>query len=388
MNAAAAAAGAGGAVGAAGAAGAVATAATAATDATDAPALDLFDLMKSYEANVRIYLRDLFELVEKTVNEYMGKPNYDKYREHFEHIFKDRTVSLMSLNIKGLQSAILFKIIEDQESGQKPVALEVVPELLVYLGVGIPGSTWDRYEYIMEMKDEYPLLTMLFDPTNNFIVSLDGELSLQLLNLSYAQDVYLLGLSPKNIFADGQLLDPVSFFMHDLGHYLLRKKILGTTEISRMNVHHFLHMLKFTEVDNTHRYACNLWIFLLTHEFLFKGQELILSTPLDINTLLGSLKTDEGTSLLEEFAHKCLHRFYKSVLPKTLDITGATEAEQLSKIKTYLQWSYNVFTSYWNRSFTEKRARLPPGAYAERRTKKRSRKQKRRQSRKTRRSLS
>jgi hypothetical protein len=361
---------------------------------------------------IKAHLQALYEVAYKTVEGMPEGRTRDAAEEHLAHIFTDRTVSITSLNIKSLQCAVLFRILQvwagkiREDYDDPHVGGE---EFLLYIGVltmdeeskkaaGLENSPtkapWDSYEsmlyYAANYKTEYLLRededgrTVLDDEpikdiglealiladerpdvypelNDKMIVTLLGDLSLFELNRSLADNLYILALSPTPVLADGYNMDSLTFLFHDAFHRKQRRKYSGTTPVTRGNVKRFLDSALYRDLTDDERHVCDMWIFLITHELLFQGavqrqEEYFLSGPIgpekDIHALQYKRRhvyvLDKIASDITTRESDRLAPALKGVLPPSM--TGAKKAD----VVRWLGASWLRFVSVWNSSFERK----------------------------------
>lgn len=230
-----------------------------------------------------------------------------EYRKRFLAIFSDKEVSITSLNIKSLLCVALFTeimLVKNEfaailHKAQEPGGLSPYP-LRWYTGRAMEERHFyvDMYEilnrlvdlskvkdisyyrHILTGDDRYGRLIIDDDGKmpdlkgSTVIASILGDLSLEDMNVSLANNIHLVGITDDVVIADGYCHTPLSFLFHDLFH-ISAYSDLDATGIVRDNIWHFLNtsyeyrMLNGDgsgETPGDQKYMCNLWIFLIQHE--------------------------------------------------------------------------------------------------------------------------
>jgi hypothetical protein len=225
---------------------------------------------------VKSQLQLLYKTAVRTVESYRGKATEAQmatYQTHLDNIFRDRTVSFTSLNIKSLQCAMLFTILTihipnpDTNSYRRYIIDDIYFPL--------HAIKWDTYEPVLafiKSKEMRYLDWLVIDETespcipdlkNKAIVVLLGEMTLYELISSMTNDIYFCGLITSIANIDGREGGtPLGFLDHDLGHMADRFLFSRPEQIHQTNenVKQFLHFLNNTSehIRNT----CLMWVFL------------------------------------------------------------------------------------------------------------------------------
>jgi hypothetical protein len=258
-------------------------------------------ILHQYQKLVKANLKVLEEFAIERIEQEKGQPYYEKCVARLTNIFREKEATITSLNIKALLCAVLFtEIIADKLTSKnykkeadffddlirysKDITpYPLVPEVFKYFFdkfqkikpiVDLDNiKPLEYYKTHLRKDDDYKHLVIEND-TGDVVPTLDkiviatvlGSLSLEDINMSLANNIYLIGLSGEPVIADGFLVPPISFFWHDLAH-IDGYKNLGLTETTNKNVREFLRSSEYSELNEEKQYMCNVYLFILQHEF-------------------------------------------------------------------------------------------------------------------------
>jgi hypothetical protein len=282
-----------------------------------------------------------------------------QYQQHLDNIFSDDHVSATALNVKSLQCAVLFSIMEGVDI---KVGTFGAPDFLNYAINTI--KNWDNYDKFIKnnalssipgdvgdyLVIEEPTGTTSCVPSfkKKALIVLLGEMTLYELVSSMANDVYLIGLPTKSTIADGSIMAPVSFLLHDLDHMKYRVEI-DDTIIHEVNllIRHFLKHIKDIEIKTRDTYL--MFLFLIIHEKnydikLLKTLRIVgIVDPgrfLDKNDLGGFLPTDHEFKTRED-VNKWLQSEW-SIFSKEWNEQIISRKEEILATAAASNWGSNV----------------------------------------------
>lgn len=323
---------------------------------------------------VKSHLHSLRTMAESAVSSFRTR-NPGKFplcETHLSNIFKDRdarTFTISSLNIKSLQCSVLFTLMSEE-------GVQNFEDSHTLFNSIISTDSWDTFQGMLDILPD--LRTYSTDPTdliieselhsggssccpnleNKAIVVPLGEMSLEEIIRSMADNIYLIGLSTTSGFADGLFMDPFTFLIHDLAHRWYRLRNFGSTRETNHNIQVFLDRLFNDDIGESNVHACLVWLFLIIHEptFPLKQELFFLSGPIDeeklqyVKDLKVSPKWSETPIDIYDFL---LYSFSNmnnrgTLLPKELQDELTTSASVRSSIKEWLRSSWLIFVEVWN----------------------------------------
>lgn len=257
--------------------------------------------LAQYQELVKANLKVLWEFANERVHQEKGQPYYEKYMIRIANIFREKEATITSLNIKALLCAVLFtEIIADKLKSKNykkeddflgdlinyskdKTPYPLIPEIFKYF-----FDKFDKIKPIIDLDNIKPLqyyrehlkrdidyrYLLIENDTGDVVPKLDniviatvlGTLNLEDINMSLANNIYLIGLTGEPTVADGFFVPPISFFWHDLTH-IGSYEDLGLTETTKKNVREFLISSEYSELSEEEQYMCNVYLFILQHEF-------------------------------------------------------------------------------------------------------------------------
>jgi hypothetical protein len=325
---------------------------------------------------VKSQLKLLYEVARQTVDSYRGAATDEeikKYHRYVRKIFTNKRVSFTALNIKSLQCTYLFSLMTKHipNPDMKPYGDRIREIFYDYLS----DIDWTSYDAVLDMilehepeEEEADLKWLLIEDEfggdesycipslkNKAIIVLLGELTLHELVWSLAHDVYFIGLIPKITYADGALMSPISFLVHDLDHMhdrllLCQADKAGRTDMINARVNRFLNFL--ADKDPAIQQSCLMFVFLYMHHEIECRESILLENSFipDSGIFRADAGIDETTFLPARFlAPTDLGGF----LPAELQV-GAT----VESVMAWLQSQWLIFIENWAACFTE--GSVPP----------------------------
>ncbi len=250
----------------------------------------------------------------------------------------DGDLDIPSLNVKSLQCVILFTEICKR---QRP--------LKYFYGSHEYEQFVDKYDdfdhtlNVMQNIGHDRYLPLLEKSGNRFLVLL-GEMSLIELVSTMADNIYLIGITTENAWADGVELNPFEFMIHDLDHAAEREFVMAFGKKGKKSdplqfEREFIAGLQ-TNPDTD---KILLILFLIIHEQL--GSERALFSPKIKSGAYDSFVAEYGPDKESYYiAWKDPHS-YGGLLPAAVRLGGK------ESIRAYLQESLDIFIGSWNQFF-------------------------------------
>jgi hypothetical protein len=200
------------------------------------------------------------------------------------------------------------------------------------------------------------------------IVYLD-YLSLQDIIISYANNVYLIGITESMTWADGRYLTPFEFLHHDITHSLNREMGYNTGK-NTLEFMTYINNLKNTgDIGEKEIYELKVILFILVHESRFESilDNTIESTFKSYSDICG------GTTFLCNWDNWRNDNYFGGLLGQYLmnekgisktdykKFTDEEKAKQLQsltddELKEYLDRIFNNFFNKWNQFYKLKQA--------------------------------
>jgi len=204
--------------------------------------------------------------------------------------------------------------------------------------------------YYKQISNKYTFIYHTCKQIKNniqIIIYLD-YLTLQDIIMSYANNVYLLGIAETMTWADGKLLTPFEFLHHDITHALNR----DADDLPKQNTIKFMKYLDTIKdtLSEKQIYEIKIILFIIIHESRF---EFMLSGPINLSIYKSYSEICFGTTFLCDWKNWKNDKYYGSMLPKNLfklkdDTIVEDEAEQTEIIKAYLNRIFEFFITIWN----------------------------------------
>ena len=335
------------------------------------------DKSKSHIPFVKAQLVLLHRVARATVDSYSELAEPDSIRRYHtivHKIFRNKQVSLTALNIKSLQCAYLFSLMTKHipNPEKRRYGAYIEDSLWTYLS----KIRWTSYDAVLRLcaehepdEEEYDLKWLIvedeFDDGScipslkgKAIIVLLGELSLYELVWSLAQDVYFIGLIPGLGFADGAIMHPLSFLVHDLDHMHDRLRLCQEEKGGRgaeinARVLHFLGFL--ADRDVAVQQTCLMFLFLYMHHEIECKETILLQDVIaaDSGPFRPGGEEDELSYLPDRFLRQNDFAGFLPPLPSSKDVAAVIE---------WLRGEWLIFTEAWNACFA-----LGPVAAAPRR---------------------
>jgi hypothetical protein len=239
----------------------------------------------AYVPLLKVHLKVLFEKANATIEASEIAPALKvDCRKKLSSIFRDKTVTLTSLNVKSLQCAALFTEILEMQ-GKVPD-----PNFTEYRGGPDPKVIYKEAKrdprgfYTFEGCKAFIIASRAYDDLiideetggavccpnlrNKIVCVLLGELTVEEIVRTYADHIYICGLTFDKAYADGFLYTPLEFLHHDVVHASNRRSGRGTaSDIGYRRLKTFVNYLDTpNDLTPEQSKACWFMLFMLTHE--------------------------------------------------------------------------------------------------------------------------
>lgn len=305
------------------------------------------------------YKKYLTEIKENTYD-------YNDLIKAFNKIKSDeRDYTLENLNVKSLQCIIIITEIsivtsskEERDSFDKKRIDEFERNYFsnTYMD-------FDAFYKNMKYDDEFKYL-LGEDTKKNYSCCPDlkgalimvplGEMSLYELVYTLANDIYLIGITTTNQFADGKFMTPYEFVKHDIIHSINRKNTIQNERITLEYEKKFIDNIhSILNKDNENYSKLMIALFLIMHEtFTF---ELMLGEPqipfLSFSSIIRNFPEystfKDPIGVLDNWRNI---NYYGGLLPK--EVREGTNKD----IKDYLNDCFKILKTEWNKFHAVSRA--------------------------------
>ncbi len=319
---------------------------------------------ESIEKNLNI----IYKITESLLNSYnkylnkQDKSDYEWLQSRFDIIKSDeRPFTLETLNVKTLQCVIIITDINlgtlsDEEYNIIWKDKELEDKFERY-----KLSNYANYDilYRMVKKDNVFKHLLGFTETTNYSCCPDlkgalimvplGEMSLYELVYTLANNIYLIGVTTSNQYADGKYFTPFEFVNHDIKHSLHRKNTIHDGDIKLDYEKKFIENIPSKLNSGSEPYVkMMIALFLIMHE-TFKIEEM-LNSPyipyLNFKAIkIGAFKDTIGN--LDNWRNV---NYYGGLLPK--EVREGTD----KAITNYLDECFTILKDEWNTFHAESTA--------------------------------
>ena len=278
------------------------------------------------------------------------------------------------LNIVSLQCTILFT-----ENCIDPIFEDGLNNSFDYYNV-LKSDDWKKYEVMknnLTKKESGSFSALYLDSKRNpyttprqtdeliYLITINDYLSIDEVISSFLDNFIMCGMSPSFIYADGRLLNPFEFCLHDITHGKNYNVLcFERLSLSKPDLLSFYKFCKINISDKKKLYSVKFMFFLLIHESLCDFFPTLESPQISKTTVLSSITTNSVLKFSRYLDENDLllsipkdYRDSDEKISQYLDLSTDVYLTQLEKWKKWKEWKVFSFFSGKKTKRTRKKSK-------------------------------
>lgn len=126
---------------------------------------------------------------------------------------------------------------------------------------------WHSHNSLIASHDIKNYLKINSFPENILYPTIQGDLSLEELNLTATTNTFLIGMAEDQIVADGENMWPEQFFHHDLVHF--SNFLHNENSMEKATKLHEIYTTHLDKLNEQERQSVVFWYFMVSHEIMY-----------------------------------------------------------------------------------------------------------------------